>query len=1068
MKPIKLIISAFGPYAGRMPEINFEQFEDKGLFLISGDTGAGKTTIFDAICYALYGTCGTSYKDLKKLRSEYAADGVESFVDFYFSHQGKNYHICRWPSYERINRNGNVTEEAEKVAFYYPDGKTVEGKKKVDGGSSDPGVVKELLHIDSKQFMQIAMIAQGDFWSLLNAKTEKRTEILRTIFQTGPYKTIEGILKDRMDKSVAKRKASEQGIVLYFRDVEADEENGFYEALAELQQRATDSSSAWNVDDMLQMIENVNGAEEKSLQILIEERDKAEAEFKKANAALTEAKTNNEFIKRVETLEEEKAELDGQKQEWDDYEYSLGFEKAASRIVLPKYQAWQTKSEELKKTTEDIAKKTEELTKAEESAHSAEEALKEAKTHKKEAENLQRQADKISEDEPKYRERSRLNEDLETVLKEEKTIASEEKSLASKEEELSAKKIRLKKTIDELKDKPEELNAVRMEKQTISSLNDDVLKLANTDLPKRKKLSDDLKKKQDAFERARDEFDAVSEKRRNAEVLLENSRAGLLAKNLKEGSKCPVCGSTHHPEPAKLSDSDISEEEYKSLQSEEETAQEKKTKALTAAESAKTAVLQFEDTLRSGLLDCLENPILNSCDFGDLSGKETDDLAAIFEKACVIIAEKKKENENAEIALEKDCRMLDEAKEAYEKAQGKESEELAKRKEELAAKKSKNEKEKERITATLKTMEQLSFSDWKTAVKERDKALGEAARLLEAIDKATEKKQNADKALEGIRSAIETLKNSLSTQTQDEENRRKEFEVVLKEQNFESAEHMLEFVSSEKEIAGKEKEISEYKQKVTTNIEKLKQAKEDAKGRKFVDIDELKAQCELKEEEAKACREAVSTVNSRLKINRQKAKNISDGRKEYETAAKESSMCTRLYNLVRGTTGNGKISLEQYIQASGFDGIILAANRRLMPMSDGQYELYRVEDSIGRKSNVFLDLEVLDNFTGHRRPVGNLSGGESFKASLSLALGLSDTVSSNSGGIQMDALFVDEGFGTLDKKSIENAMDILVNLSNTNKLVGIISHREELMEIPQQIKVQKAKDGSHITIETGE
>ena len=307
-----------------------------------------------------------------------------------------------------------------------------------------------------------------------------------------------------MDKSVAKRKASEQGIVLYFRDVEADEENEFYEALAELQQRATDSSSAWNVDDMLQMIENVNGAEEKSLQILIEERDKAEAEFKKANAALTEAKTNNEFITRVEKLEAEKEELDGQKQEWDDYEYSLGFEKAASRIVLPKYQDWQTKSKELKDTTEKITKKTEELTKAEESARSAEETLKEAKTHKKEAEKLHRQADKICEDEPKYLERSRLNEALETVLKEEKTIASEEKLLVSKEEELSAKKIRLKKTIDELKDKPEELNAVRIEKQTIYALNEDALKLANTDLPKRKKLSDDLKKKQDAFERARE------------------------------------------------------------------------------------------------------------------------------------------------------------------------------------------------------------------------------------------------------------------------------------------------------------------------------------------------------------------------------------------------------------------------------------------------------------------------------------------------------------------------------------------------------------------------------------
>ena len=160
--------------------------------------------------------------------------------------------------------------------------------------------------------------------------------------------------------------------------------------------------------------------------------------------------------------------------------------------------------------------------------------------------------------------------------------------------------------------------------------------------------------------------------------------------------------------------------------------------------------------------------------------------------------------------------------------------------------------------------------------------------------------------------------------------------------------------------------------------------------------------------------------------------------------------------------------MEQYLQAAGFDGIIAAANRRMLPMSDGQYELYRQKDSLGKQSNNFLDLEVLDNYTGHRRPVGNLSGGESFKASLSLALGLSDTVSSNLGGVQMDALFVDEGFGTLDRKSLDNAMEILINLTGSNKLVGIISHREELIEnIPQQIKVKKTKAGSQITVEYG-
>jgi exonuclease SbcC len=137
-------------------------------------------------------------------------------------------------------------------------------------------------------------------------------------------------------------------------------------------------------------------------------------------------------------------------------------------------------------------------------------------------------------------------------------------------------------------------------------------------------------------------------------------------------------------------------------------------------------------------------------------------------------------------------------------------------------------------------------------------------------------------------------------------------------------------------------------------------------------------------------------------------------------------------------------------------------------MSDGQFELYRQEDSLGKKSNTFLDLEVLDNYTGHRRPVGNLSGGESFKASLSLALGLSDTVSSSLGGVQMDALFIDEGFGSLDRKSIESAMDILLNLSGSSKLVGIISHREELKEsIPQQIRVSRTREGSRVETVSG-
>ena len=191
MKPVKLIISAFGPFAGKIPEIEFSDFEEKGLFLISGDTGAGKTTLFDAICFALYGTTSGSYRDTKNLRSEYADDSVESYVDFYFTHQGREFHILRKPSYERKKQRGSGTVLKSETATFYE-----EGQQSIEGVTRVNNAVKELLHIDEKQFKQIVMIAQGEFWGLLNARTEQRTEILRTIFLTSGYKKIEASQKE--------------------------------------------------------------------------------------------------------------------------------------------------------------------------------------------------------------------------------------------------------------------------------------------------------------------------------------------------------------------------------------------------------------------------------------------------------------------------------------------------------------------------------------------------------------------------------------------------------------------------------------------------------------------------------------------------------------------------------------------------------------------------------------------------------------------------------------------------------------------------------------------------------
>lgn len=311
-------MSAFGPYADRMPEIEFGQFEEKGLFLISGDTGAGKTTIFDAICFALYGKNSGSYRDTKNLRSEYAADGTESYVDFYFSHQGKDYHVYRQPQYDRPLKRGNgMKTEPEKAVFYCGSETPVEGVKAVNNA------VRELLHIDENQFKQIVMIAQGEFRELLNAKTEKRTEILRTIFMTDSYKNIEYKLKDRMNTAFKKREETEKSVIQYFRDVTVGADSAFSEELAKLQEDADRSGSAWNVEELLTMLSQIMEEDREQQKAAGTVLAAEESRLEEKSNAVAMIETNNRFVNRFKELSEKKQHLSEKKEEMKGRSLSL-------------------------------------------------------------------------------------------------------------------------------------------------------------------------------------------------------------------------------------------------------------------------------------------------------------------------------------------------------------------------------------------------------------------------------------------------------------------------------------------------------------------------------------------------------------------------------------------------------------------------------------------------------------------------------------------------------------------------------------------------------------------------
>lgn len=1062
MRPTKLVISAFGPYAETMPEIDFEQFEERGLFLISGDTGAGKTTIFDAICFALYGTTSGTFRDTKNLRSEYAKDNVESFVDFYFTHQGKKYHVWRRPGYERKKLRGTGTvSEKEKAVLYE------EGSVPIEGISNVNSAVIKLLNIDEKQFKQIAMIAQGEFWNLLNAKTEERTEILRTIFLTGGYKNIEFRLKDRMDDSYREKTKAENSIVQFFGDVDIDSGDELAGELSELQTRAGRSGSAWNTGEMLGLIGKILETDRARLESKDEELTDLNEKLDKVKAELATAETNNNILEKAAALRNEKNALEALKPEIESKEIRLNRQKDARRKVYPLYDNWSSKSAERESARSKISSVQQTLSGAVKSAGEAKAAMEAAQARKSEADSLQKTADKITEAEPAYQRREELTASLIKLRQNTAALEKLGEKIGRDEKELAGRIVKLKASVEALKNKPDELSALQTKEQILRELKNKMQRIAEEQLPALLVKENDFYKKRETYKKTRESYDNAVGTRIEKERILESCRAGLLASGLKEGEKCPVCGSIHHPEPAALPPESVTEEELRSLKASEDKLLEKKNEVMLEAERAKTTAMESGKWLQEAVIECLISRAKSGED-KDWKSVRRKELMGAFDNAKTE-TELEYESVSRQLSLlGRQCLKLKEDREALDKAQGEETENLKAAREGFIARKQKNETDLVQCETELKATSDLMYANWKTARAERDKAAAAASGILKAIEDAVKRSLDAEQKVAELRAAITTLKESLAVQKKEEEKLREILDKALAEHGFISDEEMKTYAVTEKEIAEAEKVINDYRQKVETNRARLTEAEEEAKNRVPADVENLKAAVQEQSELVENLRKEAGAIRYRIRTNEEKLENITGQRAKYEEACRKYSMNARLYSLVRGQTGNGKITLEQYIQAAGFDGIIAAANRRLKPMSDGQYELYRQEDSLGKRSNTFLSLEVLDNYTGHRRPVGNLSGGESFKASLSLALGLSDTVSSNLGGIQMDALFVDEGFGTLDRKSIENAMDILVNLSGANKLVGIISHREELMEnIPQQIRVNKTKNGSMIEIDTG-
>ena len=888
MKPLKIKISAFGPYKNCI-DIDFEKLGESGIFLITGDTGAGKTTIFDSISFALFGEVSGSNRPVPSVRSDFADNDTETFVELEFTHKNKKYKIRRNPAYERTKKRGEGTTKTSADASLEYDDKVISGTKNVDIK------IEEILGINSKQFKQISMLAQGEFLKILFAESKDRTEIFRRIFDTDIYNQIAKRLADKTRIAKAELEQLKDYFAINSSNIV------WKDGIQSVQPKDVNELFIQEILEKLQQEIKINSEQFEKCQ---EQISKQSDENSKMEKEITAQKDKNDKIDRCQKLQEEQKVLQEKQEDIKQKEILIQKSQEIINKILPKEDKKKELEKEIsqkQKVLQDIFEKIELGKKKEEKFKQILELI----------EIIKVQFQKYSE------------------LKDGKT---------------------------ELEDKIKKLQVIIKEQENKKIASENAQKLE----VEWEKLSTEVLEKEKEFFK---------------------EQAGILAEKLKENEPCPVCGSLHHPNLAIKSKSVLTKEELDNLKEKEE----KSRKILTDATNKVTEINSKIETL---IKEFGEKPDV------ELYNKKYAEISEELEKAYNQL------NDNYKQIMLKDIVI-----ESFE-----------------------YDIFKEKITNKI-SKEREEFLKLQTQQEENKKQIDE---LLQKQEKAQNDYQN-----------------------------------TLKELGFENEEQYKKSVLNNLQIEIFSKEIEKYKTDVTINATKLEEIQKEIKGFEKVDLTAKIQEFNNKKQELENMRKQQMEYHRIFENNNRILVDLQTNSKKLDSKIKEFTMVEDLSKIANGTVyGKRRIEFEQFVQASYFDMVIIEANKRLLKMTDNRFLLVRKESSERVSDKIGLELEVIDNYNGKRRDVKSLSGGEAFKAALSLALGLSDVIQSYSGGIVVDTMFIDEGFGSLDTESREQAINTLNQLTDNHKLIGIISHVTELKErIDKKIIVTKSTEGSKITIE---
>ncbi len=1033
-------MSAFGPYA-QVETIDFTQLESNNIFLITGPTGAGKTTIFDGISYAIYGRTSGRDRQQDHLKSDFASEDRLSYVELEFELHGQRYYIKRIPTQlKKKVRGEGFTEQKTEVEL-----KLLDEDRVITGVDDVNHKVTETMGITYEQFRQIMMIPQGEFRELLLAESKQREAIFRKIFGTEAYERVQRVLDDMAGKVYREVSKLLERRNTNIKNITPDQNQHLSHLIQE--DKVNSAGVIEELEKHISVCKAVEAEYETKIKWLHDRGDTLQQE-------LTRGQQTNEKFRLKSEIEKEKEALE--KQQDDISALAHQVDKGRTAQALYGIEENVTKS---KNTVElrrkEIEQAVEKITKAKAAIEAAErlfriEEAKESDRKKrlgdiavyksledKVQQYEQKQAELIGRNEKLQKKSKELNElkgcienlklqvkQVEATIEEARRASKEYVKVYSEYE----KKTEIKRKLDELLPNLQALDDIRKNYKKQVQVTSDI----KTKLGTQKKLYEEM---QDRFYKG---------------------YAGILAEELKDKMPCPVCGSDHHPSPAIFINGVPTQEDLNTQRKMLNEWEEQYNKNFQKAEQWKAegnAKKQLVDALRSGLIGILDE---------EISSLEKEEMTQFIEEKVKILT-------NELNGLQKEYELLDkkqklEAKAVEEVAHKSHQIELAVQKQDACHMEYTHLLAEVQSEAKIIENSTIELPEEIRTQKALQEKIHKMEKDLKVLEDQWKKAQKQYEEATNIYTKAVSDKESVEKMSQEavEEMIKLEaqFDIEIIRLQFKDRKEYFEAKRESEALAKMDEAVKEYHATVKSNKDRYKQLISEIKDLCRVDLNEIQIQLETIRAEQKELSDKKTDLFANNKHNIDILNKIQELTKEIEVLEQEYRVVGDLAKVARGDNSQ-RLTFERYVLAAYFDDIIQAANIRLGKMTGNRYEMNRIKEKGKGSAQSGLEIEVMDHYTGKARHAKTLSGGESFKASLALALGLADIVQANAGGITLETIFIDEGFGTLDVESLDNAIQCLIELQNLGRLVGIISHVQELKDrIQAKLEIQTGITGS--------